>query len=739
MLRREIGTTFSDLWYRTGPTRPRLSPHAQIVRQRYGPEVSYIIEEPAAGTYYRISEAAYAFVAALDGTRTVQEAWDACNAQLGDAAPTQRQCIDVLSRLQHHGLLMGELPLAPDLVLERKAQARRRRMERRTGRWLFYSVPVLNPEPWLERHERAIRLAFSWVGAVVWLAVAGVALGMVAANWGRFSSALNMAGLLHPENLAWMGAVFLVLRGLHEMGHAMACKAFGGRVTEIGLILIMLVLPLPYCDASSSWRFPSIRHRVIVSMGGVIVEGFAAAIAGIIWAVAEPGLLSSICYNVMIVSGVVTLLFNLNPLLRYDGYYVLSDLAGSPNLAQRSKDLWKAGVHRWLFGVKSVHGPAIRDGAEAALLWAYSALSAPYRMMILTAIILVLFEFAPTIGVILGAIMIAVAVVWPVLKGIGYLASSPALVGHRARAVAVTAAGVGGLAAVLGLVPVRASAYAPGVVEARSVAPVRAGEAGFVRAVLTEPHGSVEEGATVVELENPEVEAQLEVARVGVRRARAMLRKARDASPGEQELAEKDLAVALAEVRRLEARAAALRVTAPASGRFVAASVESPDLRNDQGRFIERGTLLGSVETTGDLVVRVLVSDREYARLRLAGLGAGEERAGGRDIEVKVRGLAERTIPARVVRDVAVGSRELTDPALAANTGGSILLDPKDPSGGLALRPHFLIELAAAEGAELPPTAQPGQRAWVRFPLPAEPLASQWLRMARQYLRGRLG
>lgn len=747
MLQREIGKTFSDTWYRLAQTRPRLSPHAQIVRQHYGPEVSYIVEEPAGGGYYRLSEAAYFFIGLLDGSLTVQEAWDACNAQLGDAAPTQRQCVELLGKLQTYGLLLGEQPLAADFALERKVHARKRLRERRTGRWLFLNLPVINPEAFLERHAAVCRAVFSRAGAVVWLVVVAIGAGLVAANWDRFTSSLNFAGLLSPENLLILGVVFLLLRGWHELGHAAACKAFGGRVTEIGIILIVFVLPLPYCDASSAWRFPSIRQRVIVSAGGVLFETFVAAIAAMVWAASEPGLVRSICYNVMILSGATTLLFNLNPLLRYDGYYILSDIAGSPNLAQRSRELWKAGLHRWVFGVRSAQPPSTRGGGELALLWIYSALSFPYRLFVMAAILIVLFEFDPTLGVVLASAMFIGAIVWPILRTTGYLISSPMLIGRRTRAIGVVTAAVGGAALLLGVVPMPTSAYAPGLVEPAESAPLRAGEGGFVREVLADPDKPVEAGQTVIRLENPLVEAELGAARARLGRMRATLQKAITMTQGERVLAERDVEAAEAEVRRLEARAAALEVAAPVGGVLVAASSGAPDLRQAVGTFVERGFLFGSVQTGVDgpdgLVVRVLVPDREYARLVAAGI-AGPGRAPDTDaqIEIKVHGLADRTVRATLVRETRIGSRAIEDPALAAPSGGSILVDPETVSGEMrSLRPNFLLELRAVadeDGHGLPESAQPGLRAMVRFALPPEPLVNRWVRGLRTYLAGRL-
>src|SRR5262245_25835270 len=197
ILREDVTSSFSDLWYRLGATRPRLSPHARVTRQRFGAHASYIVEDPASGNYYRLSEPAYFFIGLLDGRRTVNDAWEACNAQLGDDAPTQRECVELLSRLQLYGCLSGDLPLAPDMVELRRREARQRRVQRRTGRGVSMTIPLFNPEPMLERCKHLLALLFSTWGAAAWLIVVGFALYRVVVR--REALADGLSGVLNPS------------------------------------------------------------------------------------------------------------------------------------------------------------------------------------------------------------------------------------------------------------------------------------------------------------------------------------------------------------------------------------------------------------------------------------------------------------------------------------------------------------------------------------------------------------
>ncbi len=718
MFREEIGSTFSDIWYRVADRRPRLSPHAQTIRQNFGPTVAYVVEDPASGQYYRLTESAYFFVGLLDGRRTVAEAWDACNAQLGDSAPTQRECIDLLGKLQLYGLLLGDLPLAADMVLERKQQVRSRRLLKRTGRGMFLSLPLFNPEPFLERIKHLIKPVFSGYGLAAWIIAFVIAVIAVAREWPRFGDQLDGAALLSPENLVYASLSFLVLRILHELGHASACNAMGGRSTEIGVIMIAWVLPIPYCDATSSWRFPEIRRRVLVSAAGMIVETFIASLAAIVWAFGEPGtLLSALCYNTVVISGVTTLLFNINPLLRYDGYYILSDLVGIPNMAQRSRELWKFLLERVAFGIKGLRPPPVRDPREAWFLGVYGLLSVPYRLFITVSIILIISSQYITLGAVLAVILVTVWLVWPILKGIGYLAASPRLMGRRLRAAAVVGSFIVVAGTLLGIVPVRAAGYAGGTIEPVAYAGLHAGETGFVSEARRTVGELVAAGDVVFVLENPQLVAD-------ARTARAQLAAA--ARVAHMEAAD----------ARARARLESLVVRSPIRGRIAATPEGTLDLRALEGRFAQRGALLALVLDEERLVVRASVSERDRAYIFPEGeVRPGQPAHAWPRATVRIRGSAGLPFGAAVIRAAPAGSRDINTPSLSTISGGNIAPDPGDPEGTRSLVSQFAIEL---EPVDLPESARPGARVRVRFGVPPRPLLTQWWRTWSQFLGPRL-
>jgi putative peptide zinc metalloprotease protein len=732
LFRDTSAVSFSDVWYRVGPTTPVLSPHAQIMRQRFGGRTLYVVEDPAGGQFYRMTEAAYLFVGMLDGRRTADDAWEACVAQFGDSAPTQRECVDLLSKLQLFGLLSGDLPLLPEMIGQRRQQHSTRKMQRRLGGGIAPTVPLWNPERILHLSRHLLRAIYSWPGLIAWLALISVALYTVFTNRSQWFDGLS--GVLDPENFLWMSVVFVVLRAIHELGHAAACKAMGGRCTEIGLMFMAYVFPFPYCDASSAWRFPEVGKRVLVSLGGVLAESVPAAIAAIIWAKAEPGLVKTLAFNTVVISGITSVIFNLNPLLRYDGYYVLSDLTGIANLSQRAQQTIRHVFERGVLKVKGRPAPAVRGKSELAFLLSYGVLSWCYRLIVTFTIAIVLLS-SPTylvFGVAMAIVMLVIAIIWPLMKGVGYLATSPLLMGKRARAIAIVGGTLAVIAIVVGLIPAPNAGYAAAVVEPRTSSAVRIGVDGYIDRVMVRAGDAVNAGDVLFTIRNEDVVQRLGAMQAGVARSQAELQAVLQHLAADRLQAELNLAQARIGLADAEREAAHLEVRAEIAGRVVAPEGTGGRLDDLVGRFASKGTMIAEVASMDDLVVRCSMSDRAYALIFQDKFGASlsDVRAA-----VRVRGDAGRVVPVRITRAGPLASREVENRSMTAPMGGEILMDPRDTKNATAIDPQFVMELTPAERIA---TWQPGLRAKARFEAPREPLASQWYRWARQYFSDRL-
>ena len=726
ILRADSASSFSDVWYRVAEARPRLGAQGQVIRQRARGRHVYVIEDPASGSFFQLNEAAYFFVGLLDGTRTVDEAWAASSAQMGDNAPTQRECLEILGKLQYFNLLTGDQPLSSDMVALRQAEASRTALKRRTGFGLFATIPVHNPEHWLEATRWLWRGMYSPLGLVLWVVAVVLALYAVSTQHGELGVFGSLNGVLDPSNLVWLGVAFLVLRTVHELGHATACKAMGARCTELGVMLLLGVIPFPYCEASDAWRLPKVWRRVLVSSAGMLAETFLAAIAAILWARTDPGTLRTVLFNVMVISGFTTLVFNLNPLLRYDGYYILSDLTRTPNLAQRAREVWVYLVERLAFGMKGIRPPTLRSVGEFWLLCVYGLLAVPYRVFVSFGIVYVVWRNPAylTLGAVLAVVAVVAFFVWPILKGAGYVLGSSRLVGRRLRAVTVSLLLVVLAGVIVGVIPMPASVTAPAIVRGEVEAPVRAGESGFVAEGVAMPGSVVNEGDAILRLTNDALVADVAAAEARVRGAEASLMDAITRSPSARTVAQAELAQAQAQVERARARAADLVVRAPSTG--VLSTTLATNLEGTLGRFIAKGALLAVVVSVDRPVVRAVVSDRDQAYAFPSGIALDE--AHPMACALKLRGESWRSIPVRIERFAGMGSRDVREAALTVQAGGDIVLDPTSGDRTRTLVPQFEVVLTPIEASSLPI----GQRGRVRFSLPSEPLLRQWTRRLQQ-------
>ena len=256
-------------------------------------------------------------------------------AQFGDDAPTQDEALQLLGLLHGAGYLRGNLPPDTAALFERLHEEERR--EARSQRNpVSFRVPLLDPDAFLERWLPWVQPIFTRAGALL-TALAIAAAALVALQHTPELLAASDS-LLEPESVLALWFSYPVVKVVHELGHAFAVKRWGGSVHEIG-VMFLVFLPVPYVDASASAVFPEKHRRMVVSAAGIAVELIMASVALFVWLVVEPGFVRHLAYAVMLVGGVSTLLFNGNPLLRFDGYYVLADAIEIPNLATRGRAL----------------------------------------------------------------------------------------------------------------------------------------------------------------------------------------------------------------------------------------------------------------------------------------------------------------------------------------------------------------------------------------------------------------
>ena len=490
----------SPSWYRVAALKPRIRAHASIVRQSFRGEIWFVLHDTAAERAHRFSPAAYHFIGLMDGERTVQQIWDACVAQLGDDAPTQEEVIRLLGQLHAADALLCDVP--PDSMEVFRRHQRHERMLWRRRLWTPHALrfPLFDPDRFLQRSLPLVQPLFSWFGVLLWLAVVGAGTVLAVVHFTDITEDIRDR-VLDPSNLVLLWFVYPVVKALHELGHAYAIRRWGGEVHEIGIMLLVLS-PVPYVDASASWGFRDKRKRMAVGAAGIAVELFLGSLALFVWLAVEPGAVRTIAYNVMLISGVSTLLFNGNPLLRFDGYYVFSDAIEIPNLGQRSNQYLGYLFQRYALGAKDAESPAHSTG-ERVWMALYGVTSFLYRVFITFIIVLFIAGKFFVIGVLLALWAIATQVAMPLGKSLSFLFGNPGLRRRRGRALGVTAGLAAAALLLLFAVPAPSWTRTEGVVWVPEEAQVRAGTEGFIERVLAPVDGEVKRGQPLLQAEEP--------------------------------------------------------------------------------------------------------------------------------------------------------------------------------------------------------------------------------------------
>ncbi len=706
-----VKSLFSPSWYRVAGLTPRLRSHTEIHRQRFRGQVWYVLQDHQSGRFHRISPAAYLMICLMDGRRTLRQIWELANQRFADEPPSQDETIQLPAPLHNADLLLGDLP--PDMaeLAHRTDTQRRRDLLLRLRNPLAVRIPLLDPDRFLYVTAPLIRPLFSLLGFIAWLALVATGIVLAAMHWSELTS--NIADrVLGLENIALILIAYPLIKALHELGHGYATKIWGGEVHEIGVMFLVL-MPIPYVDASSSSAFREKWRRAAVGGAGIMVEMALAALALIAWINVEPGIVHAILFDVMLIGGVSTMLFNGNPLLRFDGYYVLSDLLEIPNLRTRSNKYLLYLVQHYLFGASETASPTSAPG-ERRWFVVYGFASFAYRLFIILAIALFVASKLFVLGVLLALWAVASMLVFPAGKSLHYLATSPQLRKRRGRAFAATGAFVAAVLSVLLLLPLPYATVAQGVLWVPEDAAVRARTEGLVREITAEPDRRVEAGQPLIALEDPILETRVELLEMRLREFELRLDAIKmvdlvQANVLREQIRHTQAALALDRQRMRD-----LTLHSPAAGRLVL--LEAEDL---PGRFVVKGQLLGYVVSEADPVIRVVVPQ--------SGVDLVRQRTDRVDVRFATR-LGEVT-PARVIREAPAAIETLPAMSLGTLGGGDVLLDPKDPRGTRVLESLFQLDLGVAAGQR---SAMIGARAYVRFDHGNEAIAWRLYRAVRQ-------
>lgn len=709
--------TFSESWFRVASQRLSLRPNVNVRRQTFRGQRWMVLENPLTNQFFRMHPVSYEFVARLRPERTVEEVWKECLERSPDEAPGQEAVIQILSQLYHAGLLQYSLASDSAQLFKRYERVRQREIRSQFLNIMFLRVPLLDPDRFLSAAQPLTRLILSPLGALIWLIVVGLGIKVAIEHLPELKD--QTQGVLAPDNLLLLYLGTVLVKTLHEFGHAFFCRRYGGEVHVMG-VMFMIFTPMPYVDATSSWGFRSRLHRMLVGAGGMIFELFVAALASFVWLKTGTGIVHSLAYNMMLVASVSTLVFNLNPLMRFDGYYILSDLLEIPNLNQRATQLLRFWAERYLLGVKKAESPA-HSPREAVWLAVFGLTSSVYRIIVFGGILLFIADRFLLLGILMS---LACAIAWvatPTIGLIRYLASSPRLERCRPRAVAVVSGAVLCLALILQFVPFPSHFRAPGVLRSPEESEVHNDAAGWLEEIRIPPGATVAQGDALLRLSNPELELNLRAARASRVEVESEYRRAMQLQTADLRPLASRLETVTHLIERLERDQAALVVRARRSGTWIA-----PHVREFQRRWLTRGSELGFILDPALYQFVATVAQEDADRLFSRPLTQAE---------VRLRGEAGRVVGVSAMKVIPAEHRNLPSAALGWAGGGQVAVSGEDPEGRRASEPFF--EVRADLLPKAPASLLEGRSGEIRFELPAEPLLPRWVRRLRQLLQKR--
>jgi putative peptide zinc metalloprotease protein len=693
----QLRPTFSESWYRVVNLKPRLRSTAQISRQFYRGDRWYVVRDPAGNQFHRLSDAAYKFVGLLDGRRTVGEAWELVGGQLEDDAPTQPEVIQILSQLFSANLV--ETDISPDatVLLRRHKKQMQRKMQGRLMNVLFPRIPVWDPNQFLTRWMPVVRPFISKVGAILWLVMVCSAIGALASHWDELKTAASDS--IDPKNWLYLWITFVLIKFIHELGHAFTCRRFGGEVHEMGIMFLVLV-PTPYVDASTAWAFPNKWARMLVGAGGMMVELFFASIMAFVWIATKDShtLVSQISYNAMLIASVTTVVFNANPLLRYDGYYMLSDYWEIPNLQQKSKDYALGLIKRHIFRVKSQQ--PLPPPYQRVQLFVYSILSGAYRIFVGMAIIIMVAFKVPVLGYLMAIGGVVTWVGVPIYKISKYLAIEPELHRKRTPAIAFTFGVLAAVVIVVGLIRFPVNVDATGIVEPSEKYVMHVLTPGFVPSVQAKDGQYLKKGDVILVSDDDQLDSEIRQQQAKIVAAQAAQTEASVYDQAQSKIEEQTIKTLQGQLDDLMRHKDEQTLRAPIDGYLIA-----PKLSETIGRWLGRGEEVATVAQMQNLEIDADLDQRE-----------GELAIAEPDARAQVRLTGDPGVTLYPTSHLVVpeATFKVTHVALTQHAGGDFAPDPNDKTGLGTKESAFEVIATVAN-----PDSKyfPGQRAYLRLKL----------------------
>ncbi|ASJ70404.1 HlyD family efflux transporter periplasmic adaptor subunit [Granulosicoccus antarcticus] len=683
--------------------KPRLAHHLRVQEQLFRKRTWSVLHNTVSGQFVRVDCRLWSALRQLRGELSLAEWLQAHEAAFGKVA-----LLESIAQLHRHGLLNGMPAAKGDSLRASKAGG---------FNPLMVKLPLLNPTPLLGKLARISSPVSGRIALLTIALLAGIAAVIAVLDSERLMFDWQRV-LSRPEQWWQYLIIYPCLKGMHELAHGLTLQRLGGQVREAGISLLVLV-PIPYVDATNAWSLAHRKDRLLVTGAGMLSDITLASVALFSWYVLEPGGITDMAFSIVLMSGVSIFVFNANPLLKFDGYYLLEDLLDSPGLARRSVAYWQYLFKRYLFLAKGLSRPFVAVGERRWLL-PYGVASLCYRVVLSMVISLFLIRQFHELGMVLAAFSIIPLFIKPLPRLVRYLFLSVQLEQVRRRAFTRLVLLCLLVAVPVIAIPLPSSTRAEGILWVPEQAEIYASEQGQLIRWFVVNGERVVKGQHLMQLASPELTIELQRYESSIALLELQHAALRSASP---ELAAKRK-VEIEQQRviavRLQKRIEALNVYATHAGRI---AFDQNKLLT--GQHIEQGQLLLYLIEEDALVVRAVVDQRQLGRVENGVIKAN----------VRLAADITTSLPATLSRQVPAANNRLPSLALANAGFGGIDMESRQADAKTREQIfHLELTLAPTMGEQ-----GLGGRAFITLQHPAETLGKRWWRGSRQLFIKHLG
>lgn len=712
MIDRQLANTLNS--------KPAIEPHIEVTPVNSRGQPWWMLCNGFTGQHLRLNLNAWKIYSLIDGERSVADI--ARPGESGNAS----EVLALLERLNQFGALRGMASLpggtgrdgnTPAIKPGAKPTGLLAGLSQGSFNPLSIRVPMFDPDAWLGGVCKHLAWLFNRSVLFLWLLSVVTMLVLVVSYRQEIQEQFRDV-VSNPGYWLMLWLIYPLLKLVHETAHGLVIKRCGHEVHEAGITFLVFT-PIPYVDASASWSIASKRMRLLVSAAGLMAELSLAFVALLVFLLVEPGALRTAAFLVFSVGAISSVLFNANPLLKFDGYYVLQDYLELPNLYQRARLYLMYLGKRYLLSVRGADSP-VYVADEKRWLFGYGVASLIYRYGIVVVIALWLLEVLPLFGVLMSLWLLYGAVFKPLVSFARYLSSSEDFADRRVPVtVSLLVVAVVALA-VLMVVPVAHTTRAQGIVWVPEQAEVFTGVDGEVVEVNVEAGQPVQAGDVLLVMQNLQLETEHRKLQASRKIAEQRIWAAKSGDQAAHVLAENDLIGIKRSISDLQRKLKSLTVVAATDGVFYTGSTARL-----QGRYFEQGDHVGYLVDSSSLIARVVIPEHRIAALESDILSA----------TVRLAERFEHPVAVQISRLLPGADRQIPSLALADTAGGGIPIARSEEDEPVSRNPVFHLELSLP--SDLSVTGL-GERVYASLKHPAKPLATRMTDAVRRLILRRL-